>query len=124
VKPHDPSALRLVGADCIVVPPQGATDGPVAPLFGLLRTSTAAQHQTGLTAPYADRLQLHYGARRAELNVPDPVMAQVRKAGPGGSSLSLHCRGVYGYGNFGVNRKRVETWLGGRPTRLPPPSER
>jgi uncharacterized protein (DUF1499 family) len=51
-------------------------------------------------------------------------MAQVRKEGPDSSDLILYSRSVYGHGDLGVNRKRVETWLDGLQTKLPLPSER
>ena len=67
---------------------------------------------------------MHYVARSAVLNFPDLVMVQVRDEGLGRSNLILYSRSVYGYGDFGVNRRRVETWLGGLQTKLTPPSER
>jgi len=58
------------------------------------------------------------------LNFPDLVMAQVREEGPDSSDLILYSRSIYGYGDFGVNRKRLETWIGRLQAKLHPPSER
>ena len=97
---------------------------PAARLLELIQAVAASQPRTFQAALYPDRLQVHYVARSAVLNFPDLVMVQVRDEGLGRSNLILYSRSVYGYGDFGVNRRRVETWLGGLQTRLTPPSER
>lgn len=93
-------------------------------LFGLIRLVAGEQPRTVQAALYAGRLQVHYVARSAVLNFPDLIMAQVREEGPDSSDLSLYSRSVYGYGDLGVNRRRVETWSGQLQTKLHPPSER
>jgi len=97
---------------------------PAARLLELIQREAVSQPRTFQAALYPDRLQVHYVARSAVLNFPDLVMVQVRDDGLGRSNLILYSRSVYGYGDFGVNRKRVETWLGGLQTRLTLPSER
>jgi uncharacterized protein (DUF1499 family) len=97
---------------------------PAARLFELAQAVAAAQPRTYQAALYPDRLQVHYVARSAALNFPDLIMVQVRDEGLGRSNLILLSRSVYGYGDFGVNRRRVEAWLGELRTRLTRPSER
>ena len=43
-----------------------------------------------------------------------PDFVSVRAVGvPGGSALIVWSRSRFGYGDFGVNRARVESWLAG-----------
>ena len=97
---------------------------PAARLLELIQAVATSQPRTFQTAFYPDRLQVHYVARSAVLNFPDLIMVQVRDEGLERSNLILYSRSVYGYGDFGVNRRRVETWLGGLQTKLTLPSER
>jgi uncharacterized protein (DUF1499 family) len=80
-------------------------------LFAIVRQVAASQPRTYEAAALPDRLQVHYVARTALLNFPDLVTAQVQPSGTGGSALILYSRSVYGYGDLGVNRKRVAAWL-------------
>ncbi len=57
-------------------------------------------------------------------NFPDLIVAQVAAASPEASTLVLYSRSVYGYGDFGVNRARVVTWLAALDRTLNPAKER
>jgi uncharacterized protein (DUF1499 family) len=57
-------------------------------------------------------------ARTATLNFPDLITVQVRADGPAASTLVLYSRSVYGYSDFGANRKRVIAWLAALDTTL------
>ena len=50
--------------------------------------------------------------RSALFGFPDIVIAEVVALRPGRSSLALYSRARYGRYDFGVNRRRVEGWLG------------
>lgn len=93
-------------------------------LFELVRAVAAEQPRVFQIVIYPDRFQVHYVVRSAVFNFPDVVTAQVRQERPGTSELILYSRSVYGYGDFGVNRKRVETWIGQLETKLHRASER
>jgi uncharacterized protein (DUF1499 family) len=80
-------------------------------LYDLLVTVASEQPRTFLAAQYVAELQAHFVARSAVLNFPDLITAQIAEAGPDGSTLVLYSRSVYGYSDFGVNRKRLSTWL-------------
>ncbi len=97
---------------------------PAGRLFRLVQAVAAAQPRTVQAALYPDQLQVHYVVRSALLNFPDLVMAQARQEGADSSDLILYSRSVYGYGDLGVNRKRVQTWIGQLQTKLPLPSEK
>ncbi|MCW3475723.1 DUF1499 domain-containing protein [Limobrevibacterium gyesilva] len=82
-------------------------DVPPARLYAAIRAVAAAQPRTFAHAAYDDRLQAHYVARSALLNFPDLIAVQVTPE----SGLILWSRSVYGRSDFGVNRRRVATWL-------------
>ncbi len=97
---------------------------PAPRLFAAVQAVAAAQPRTYPAAAFSDRLQAHWVARSAVLNFPDLVTAQVARAGADGATLVLYSRSVYGYGDFGANRKRVETWLAALDRTLNPANER
>ncbi len=84
----------------------------------------AEQPRTFKAALYPDQLQAHYVARSAVFNFPDLITVQVRQETPDSSDLIIWSRSVYGECDLGVNRKRVQAWLGALDSKLPPPSER
>ena len=84
----------------------------------------AAQPRTFLAATYPAARQVHFVARSAWLNFPDLVTAQVGDAGPGGSTLALYSRSVYGYSDLGVNRRRLNAWLAALQTKINHTDER
>jgi uncharacterized protein (DUF1499 family) len=97
---------------------------PADGLFMLFQGVAAAQPRTYLAALYAEPLQVHYVARSAVFNFPDQIMVQIQKDGPDRSNLIMYSRSVYGESDFGVNHKRLETWLAAIQTKLPPSNER
>jgi uncharacterized protein (DUF1499 family) len=105
----------------IVTPPYHI---PAERLFALVRAVADEQPRTHQTALYPEHLQVHYVVRSAVFNFPDLIMVQVRAASPDSSDLILYSRSVYGRGDLGVNRKRVDAWLGALDKKLPSSSER
>jgi uncharacterized protein (DUF1499 family) len=105
----------------IVTPPYHLA---AARLFALAQDVAAEQPRTFKAALYPDQLQAHYVARSAVFNFPDLITVQVRQETPESSDLIIWSRSVYGEGDFGVNRKRVQAWLGALDSKLPPSSER
>jgi len=93
-------------------------------LYQAVRAMAAAQPRTFLAAEFAANHQVHFVARSAVLNFPDLITAQVNAAGPDSSTLVLYSRSVYGYGDFGVNRKRLIAWLAALQTTINHPVER
>jgi uncharacterized protein (DUF1499 family) len=45
------------------------------------------------------------------MHYPDTIDVQVFPVGEGQSTLAIYSRSLVGYGDFGVNRARVERWL-------------
>jgi uncharacterized protein (DUF1499 family) len=97
---------------------------PAARLYAAIRAVAAAQPRTYLAAEYPDRLQADWVVRSAMLNFPDLVTARATPTGADAATLVLYSRSVYGYGDFGANRKRVEAWLAALDQMLQPANER
>ena len=75
------------------------------------RTSPLAVDETGMAGSWV--------ARSAVWNFPDVIMARVAPEGPEASTLALYSHSLYGRSDFGVNRRRLESWLAAVNTALP-----
>jgi len=80
---------------------------PPARLYAAITEVALAQPRSFAHASFADILQAHFVARSALMNYPDLVTVQVTPE----SGLVIWSRSVYGRSDFGVNRRRIETWL-------------
>jgi uncharacterized protein (DUF1499 family) len=89
---------------------------PPQQLYAAVRRIALAQPRTYAHVAYDDRLQAHFVARSAVFNFPDLIAVQVTPE----SGLILWSRSVYGEGDFGVNRKRLQAWLAALDAALPP----
>jgi uncharacterized protein (DUF1499 family) len=67
--------------------------------------------RTELVAQSDDGLHLVFVQRSLIFRFPDTVNIAVLPVGEGQATLAIYSRSTYGYGDFGVNRRRVETWL-------------
>jgi uncharacterized protein (DUF1499 family) len=105
-----------------IVTPQYAV--PAQHLYEEVLAVAEGQPRTFLASNDRPRLQAQFVARSAWLNFPDLIVAQVNAAGPDASTLALYSRSVYGYGDFGVNRARVTSWLAALDRALTPAKER
>jgi uncharacterized protein (DUF1499 family) len=97
---------------------------PAARLYAAVRAVAAGQPRVFMAAEFPAQRQVHFVARSAVLNFPDLITAQVAEAGPDSSTLVLYSRSVYGYGDFGVNRQRLDFWLAALRINLEQPGER
>ncbi len=92
-----------------------------SPLFdvsmGELRTHwdavIARQPRMALIAEAGD--QVDYVQRTALIRFPDIITVRFIALAPAQSTLAIYSRSVYGTSDFGVNRKRIETWLAALP---------
>ena len=84
---------------------------PADDLYAAVIEMAKRQERTYLLKRYDDRRQAHFVARSTPLGFPDLIAVQVLEDGPGRSRLVIWSRSVYGYSDFGVNRKRVARWL-------------
>ena len=78
-----------------------------AALYAAVRKVALAQPRTYAHVAYDDRRQAHFVVRSRWFNFPDLIVAQATPD----SFLILWSRSVYGYGDMGVNRARLTTWL-------------
>ncbi len=118
VRPASPNTALAAPAGFVPVPDVITPVYPVpqAVLFAALRRLAGGQERTFLAASFPAQGQIDWVVRSAVWNFPDLVTAQVlpdgaRSRGSTSSRLILYSRSVYGYGDFGVNRRRLQTWL-------------
>ena len=102
----------LAGPASFSPPPDNVT--PVYPvaterLHAIVRDVAGRQPRTAAleeTPP-----QLSWVQRSALFNFPDMITARPEPAGAGASTLILYSESVYGRYDFGVNHRRLRTWL-------------
>jgi uncharacterized protein (DUF1499 family) len=82
-----------------------------ARLYAAVRAVALGQARVFVAAEYPVEWQIHFVARSAVFNFPDLVTIQAAEAGPESSTIVLYSRSVYGYGDFGANRQRLQSWL-------------
>jgi len=113
VRPSSPNTALAAPAD-FPSPPDIVTPVyalPPARLFAVVQQVATAQPGTYKLSEDKAALREGWVARSFVLNFPDIIWAQVRPAGKDSSELLLYSRSVSGYGDFGVNRRRVAAWL-------------
>jgi uncharacterized protein (DUF1499 family) len=81
-----------------------------ATAWPLLRRLGERFPRTTLLAEWPERRQVQWVHRSALVRFPDIVAAELRP-GPAGAGLFLYSRALFGWSDFGVNRRRVEAWL-------------
>lgn len=118
----DPSAIALRGTpnEILAAPPGVASARPhialasvAAPpevVLGRLAEVLAARPRTRLLAGTPAQGMMTWVERSALVGFPDYVTAKVLPV-PEGTALVLWSRSRWGYGDFGVNRARVEALL-------------
>lgn len=75
------------------------------------REVVARQPKVELLRHGGDRLRLDYVQRTARFRFPDLVTVRLIALSPTRSTLAVYSRSIYGRGDFGANRVRVETWI-------------
>ncbi|HEX4261915.1 MAG TPA: DUF1499 domain-containing protein [Acetobacteraceae bacterium] len=113
VRPASPNTALAAPASFSPKPDLVTPAYPLTPetLFARARAVAQSEPRTYLQAAFPDRMQADYVARSAVFNFPDLVTVQVLPANDGTARLVLWSRSVYGRSDFGVNRKRLTTWI-------------
>lgn len=93
-----------------IVPPEFAM--PAAALRTVFRAMLASEMNVERVAVDDAALTDRYVQRTALLRFPDTVVVQFFERGPGRSTLALYSRSQLGRSDLGVNRARLERWLG------------
>ena len=113
MRPSKPNTALAAPAGYSPKPDSVTPIYPVSPreLFAIVQRVAAAQRATFKLGEDHSTLEEGWVARSLVFNFPDIIWAQVRPAEPGNSELLLYSRSYYGNSDFGVNRRRVDTWL-------------
>lgn len=119
----DFASLQLAGTpnQYLVCPPDYCTaaphafspvfDMPVDQLRALWKDVVAGQPRVRQLATYDEGTQIDYVQRSARFRFPDVVTVRFIAIPPSQSTLAVYSRSIYGRGDLGVNRKRIESWL-------------
>jgi Protein of unknown function (DUF1499) len=84
---------------------------PVERLAAAWRRTLAAQPSVTLMRSDPGQAQFDYVQRTRWMRYPDIVTVRFIGLDAGRSTLALYSRSVYGRGDMGVNRRRVDSWL-------------
>jgi len=99
----------LCGADSHDDSP--AFDVPVEELRERWHGVVAVQPRVELLAKDEDGQQFDYVQRSARFRFPDIITVRFISVLSSQSTLAIYSRSIYGKGDFGVNRERVNAWL-------------
>jgi len=80
-------------------------------LFDRIRAIVAGTPRTRILSEDPAAGWLVAEQRTRLLRLPDRIDLAVLPAGPGRATLALYSRSRYGFGDLGVNRRRLERWL-------------
>ena len=69
------------------------------------------QPRVELLAKYDAGQQFDYLQRSARFRFPDVITVRFIPVSPKQSTLAIYSRSIYGKSDFGVNRKRIDSWL-------------
>lgn len=82
-----------------------------ARLLQIIEAVAARRKRTVLARRFDEPAQLCFVARSFWCNFPDVIIAQAVPDGAECCHLLLYSHSVYGYADFGVNRRRVSAWV-------------
>ena len=71
----------------------------------------AVQPRVELLAKDEDAQQFDYVQRSAWFRFPDIITVRFISVSSSHSTLAIYSRSIYGNGDFGVNRERIDAWL-------------
>jgi hypothetical protein len=80
-------------------------------LFAVVQQIAARQPATYKLAEDLAVRREGWVVRSLVLNFPDIIWAEVRPVEGASSELLLYSQSVYGYSDFGVNKRRVAAWV-------------
>jgi uncharacterized protein (DUF1499 family) len=115
VRPSSPNTYLVCPKDrCAAVPDE---EGPIyavpsAQLFERARTLLAAEPRTEVVQDQPETFRLVLVQRSAFFRFPDTITLQAFPLLDGTSTLAIYSQSNYGYGDFGVNKDRVRSWIG------------
>jgi uncharacterized protein (DUF1499 family) len=107
----------LVCPDGLVTDAQPHAASPEFPLSAdalrrLWRDVALRQPRVAMVRDDPDHNQCDFVQRSLIFRFPDTVTVQFIDLGGGRSTCAVYSRSKYGHGDLGVNRRRVQRWLG------------
>lgn len=81
-------------------------------VFALAREALPREPRTVVVRDQPEVLRMALVQRSRPFRFPDVVTLQVFVLPEGGSELAICSRSVYGRSDLGVNRRRVQRWIG------------
>jgi uncharacterized protein (DUF1499 family) len=115
VRPSSPNTYLVCPKDrCAAAPDE---EGPIyavpaAQLFERARTLLSAEPRTEVVQDQPETFRLVLVQRSAFFRFPDTITFQAFPLPDGTSTLAIYSQSNYGYGDFGVNKDRVRSWIG------------
>ena len=107
---------------CLAVP-MGAHPGahlvteplpaPLAVAWPVLRRLGRRFPRTFRFAEWPERRQAQWVERSPRIGFPDVIVAELADGPDGCAVLFLYSRSLFGWSDFGVNRRRVQAWIEG-----------
>ena len=86
-------------------------DRPVHRLAADFRSHALAQPRVRLLDVSADGLRLELVQRSRVFRFPDRISVEFLPRGHDRSTLAIYSRSKYGSNDFGVNKRRIDSWL-------------
>ena len=86
-------------------------DEPASSLRDRWMRMVARHPRIRLISEDVDGLQFVFEQRSLVLRFPDTITVRFIALDGGRATLAIYSRSHYGYGDFGVNRQRIESWL-------------
>ena len=85
---------------------------PAAQLWEVVRATLSAEPRTTLVQDQPTALRTVLVQRSRIFRFPDTITVQVFPLADGGATLAMYSRSNYGRSDLGVNKARVQRWLG------------
>jgi uncharacterized protein (DUF1499 family) len=115
VRPSSPNTYLVCPKDRCAA--NADEEGPVyavppTQLFERARALLSAEPRTDLVQDQPETMRLVLVQRSFLFRFPDTITVQVFPLPDGDAALAIYSQSNYGYGDFGVNKERVRSWIG------------
>jgi uncharacterized protein (DUF1499 family) len=115
VLPRSPNACLATPAGAhpaahLATPPLPAA---VATAWPVLRRFGEGFPRTFSLAEWPERRQAQWVERSRRIGFPDVIAAELAEGPEGFAQLFLYSRSLFGWSDFGANRRRVQAWIEG-----------
>src|SRR5262245_36400746 len=115
VRPSSPNTYLVCPKErCTAMPDEESPvyAAPAARLFEHAQTLFSREPRTEIVQDQPEALRLVFVQRSFFFRFPDTITVQVFPLPDGRSTVAIYSQSNYGYGDFGVNKARVRSWIG------------